>query len=486
MDQIKIHQYIQNQLSRAPSLLKSYTQDEFGNKYLPRGIFVRIKNIADNFIKGEKEIRMIAIPGLRGVGKTTILAQLFLELFPKYQNELFYISTDQITNILGTDLKTILENYQDILGTSFEKLDKNIFIFIDEIHYDKNWPSILKSIYDKSKNVFVLCTGSSALSLQSTTDLARRIVFEKLYPMSFGEYILLKTKLSSFKEKDEEVKFPNKELKEEIKNALSDSPNAGACFSRLKGIQRAKDDYWLGIDTLEINQYLKFGSMPFALAIRDKNQVRELINELIDKVIKKDLFEVEKFTTGVIDKIKNILLMIASGDEISITSMAKNLTDISANTLINIFSALEKAEMIIRVYPYGSVFKKVRKPSKYYFMSSALRYTLLSIVEGENAFERYKGKYLEDMIALSLCREFNQQKMSTVFYDSAKGGADFILQLGQRKIVIEVGFGKKNIKQAQNTLNKIKGDYGIVISEKKNLTCSGNIVQLPLSYFLLI
>lgn len=485
MNQIKVHQYVQNQLSRAPSLLRSYIQDEFDNKYLPRNIFIRIKKDLNDFLGGEKEIRIIAVPGLRGVGKTTLLAQLFLELFPKYQKELLYVSVDQVNNILRSDLQTVLEEYQNILGTSFEKLDKNIFIFIDEIHYDKSWPSILKSVYDRSKNVFIICTGSSALSLQSTPDLARRMIFEKLYPMSFTEYILLKTRNLSSKDKDVKIKFPVKGLKEKIKNILFFSPNANICFSGLKSLEKDKNDYWFGVDNLEINKYLKFGTMPFALTIRDENKILNLTDELIEKVIKKDLFELEKFSVDTIDKIKNILLMTASSDEVSITSLAKNLTDISINTLIDIFNALEKAEMIIRVYPYGSVYKKIRKPSKYYFMFPSLRYSLLNIIEGETAFEKYKGKYLEDIASLYLYREFSQKGISSVFYDSAKGGADFILQIGNRKIVLEIGFGDKEMKQAEHSLKKIQGNYGLVIS-RSELSLHNNIVKVPLDYFLLM
>jgi len=485
-NRIIIHQYIQNQLSRAPSLLRSYVQDESGHQYIARNIFIRLKKMADDFIKGEREIRIVAIPGLRGVGKTTILAQLFLELFSKHQSELLYISTDQVTNILGTDLKTVLEEYQNILGTSFEELDKKIFIFIDEIHYDKNWPAILKSIYDRSKNVFVFCTGSSALSLQSTTDLARRVIFEKLYPLNFVEYILLQTRTLSSKGKDIQVKFPVKGLKKKLSDALFNSSSAEDCFSKLKASQKDKNDYWRGIDSLAVRQYLKFGSMPFVLDIKEERQMQKLTNELIDKVVKQDLFEMGGFAVKTIDKVKNILLMIASADEINLTSMAHNLNGITVNTLANVFKALEKAEMLIHVYPYGSVFKKVRKPSKYCFMSPALRYSLLSIVEGEAAFEKYKGKYLEDIIALSLYREYNQRSAAPIFHDSAKGGADFILQRGQKKIVIEVGFGKKDFRQTRNTLDKVQGDYGLVVSENEELSCLDNIVRLPLSYFLLI
>ena len=485
MNQIRISQYIQNQITRAPFVLRSYTQDDAGNRYLSRNIFIRIKKLINDFLRGEKEIRIIAVPGLRGVGKTTLLAQLFLDLFPNQQKELLYISVDQIVNILRSDLYTILEEYQKVIGTSFEKLNNNLFIFIDEIHFDANWPSVLKSVYDKSKKVFVICTGSSALSLQSTADLARRIIFEKLYPMNFTEYILLKTKYSSIQNKTITPKFPIKGLKGETKNALFYSSDANDCFATLENVERKVNDYWFGIDSLEIDKYFKFGTMAFALTIRDENKVHTLINELIDKVVEKDLFELGKFSADTIEKVKNILLMIAASDEVSITSLAKNLTDISINTLIEVFNALEKAEMIIRVYPYGSVYKKVRKPSKYYFMSPALRHVLLSIVEGEISFEKNKGRYLEDIIALYLYREFGQELISPIYYDSAKGGTNFILARTDKKIAIEIGYGDKGIKQVEYSLKKIKGNYGLVISDSK-LSLQGNIVKVPLKYFLLM
>ena len=115
----QINQYIQNQLSRAPSLLKAYIQDEQGNKYLTRNMFIRVEKLMNDFINGEKEIRIVSIPGLRGVGKTTLLAQLFFKFYPHYSKDLLYISTDQVVNELGTDLYTIFDEYQKILGVAF-------------------------------------------------------------------------------------------------------------------------------------------------------------------------------------------------------------------------------------------------------------------------------------------------------------------------------------------------------------------------------
>ena len=484
MDKI-INQYVQNQLSRAPLLLQSYTQDEQGNKYLTRNAFIRLQKLMRDFDQGQQEIRIVAIPGLRGVGKTTLLAQLYMDLYPQQPANLFYLSTDQVVNVLNSDLNTVLEEYQSITGNSFEALSHKVYLFIDEIHFDKKWASILKMIYDRSKNIFVICTGSSALSLQSTPDLARRVILEKLYPMNFTEYVLLKTKYLSMQNKAIAIKFPVKGLKEALKTYLFGSVDAKTCFTHLQGISTQVAQYWTGIDRLEIDKFLRFGSMPFTLTLQDEARSQMLTNQLIDKVVEKDLADLGSFTKDTLELIKNILLMVAASSEVSFTSLANSLSDISVNTLINVFNALEKAEMLIRVYPYGSAYKKVRKPSKYHFMTPAVRHSLLSIVEGESAYRNHKGKYLEDIVALTLYGEFGAKLSSPIFYDSAKGGADFVLSLAGKKIAIEVGHGNKDTRQVQATLQKIKGDYGLVISNSQ-LAQEDNIVKVPLEYFLLM
>jgi uncharacterized protein len=485
MNSLQINQYLQNQINRAPALLRAYAQDDQGSKYLPRNMFIRVEKTIKDFIEGQKEIRIVSIPGLRGVGKTTLLAQLFLNFFPRYSKDMLYISADQVVNELNSDLYSVFQEYQKIIGTSFEKLDHDLFIFIDEIHFDKKWASALKTIYDKSKKVFIVCTGSSALSLQSTTDLARRVIFERLYPMNFTEYILLKTKYEFSKDDSLEIKFPIKGLKKSVKEALFYSSDINQCFSNLKNLENQIRKYWLGIDSLEIDKYLRFGTMPYALTIKNEQKVHILSNQQIDKVVEKDLPELGKFDTNTLSMIKNILLLVSGSSEVSVTSLANTLKGISTVTLMNVLEALEKAEMLIRVYPYGSTYKKVRKPSKYHFMTPAVRHTLLTIIEGESAFENHKGKYLEDIIALTLYREFSQRLASPTFYDSAKGGADFILKLSDRKIIIEVGYGNKGIKQAKNTLEKKKGDYGLVISDS-GLDIKDEILKVPLRYFLLM
>lgn len=485
MNNNQVNRYLQNQLNRAPALLRTYTQDVQGNKYLTRTMYIRVQKLLNDFIAGEKEVRIVSIPGLRGVGKTTLLAQLYLAYFSRFSKDMLYVSADQVVNELGSDLYTVLEEYQKITGIAIEKLDHDVFLFIDEIHFDKKWTHVLKTLYDRSKRIFVVCTGSSALSLQSTTDLARRVVFEKLYPMNFTEYMLLKTRYDSFKDKTVRVKYPVKGLKENLKQTLMHSNTADECYSRLLTLQPLVTKYWLGIESLEIHRYLRYATLPYALTIKDEQRVYTLTNQQIDRVVERDLPELGQFDNATLAVIKNILLMIAGSKEVSITSLANGLQGISIVTLINVLEALEKAEVLIRVYPYGSTYKKVRKPSKYHFMTPAIRHTLLTLLEGENAFINNKGVYMEDVIALTLYREFAQKQFSPILYDSSAGGADFIVSLPEKKIVIEVGYGKKPTGQVETTLRKIDGTYGMVVSNSK-LALEGDVVKVPLEYFLLM
>ena len=99
-----------------------------------------------------------------------------------------YLSADDLLP-RGLTLTDALDAYEYILGIPFEKLDQPTFIFIDEVQQSADWARVLKSLHDRARNVFIASTGSSAVSLQSNPDVARRAKFEKLFPLSFGEKI---------------------------------------------------------------------------------------------------------------------------------------------------------------------------------------------------------------------------------------------------------------------------------------------------------
>ena len=95
---------------------------------------------------------------------------------------------------------------------------------------------------------------------------------------------------------------------------------------------------------------------------------------------------------------------------------------------------------------------------------------------------------MEDSIGSHLYREFIMRNQEAVRYDSAQGGADFILQiLNNKQIIIEVGMGDKDKKQIINSIKKIKSDYNLVFSNSElKIDHDLQIVFIPLDYYFLM
>ena len=475
----EILKYVQNQLVQAPFRLKSYTQDEQGKKYPQRNIYVKVDKYFRDFLHNPNaRDHWIIIPGLRGVGKTTILAQLFLNHQQEVDDRrMLYVSLDEVVNVLGSSLKDVLSAYEKIIGESFEKLTKPVFIFIDEAQYDQKWASVLKSVYDRSNKVFVACSGSSAVSLQTNPDVIRRSIFQKLFPTSFSEFLMIR-----------DGKLPTKGLKQNIKDALFGADSAKDAYEKLKNLEQSVVSTWSSIDRHYVDEYLKIGTLPFAIRMKDEVRVYQTITLLLDKVINQDVQSLGRFDTKTLIHIKRVLFLLAESDVVSIQKLATTL-ETSVNTVSNILEVLEQAELLIRVMPYGSNSKKVRKPSRYQFMSSAMRSAFLSVAGNEQIFASQKGRLMEDIVAMTLYREFVANSRGALNYDSSKAGADFILTIAAKNIIpIEVGVGEKPGTQVRSTMKKVgSAKYGIVIC-KNSLTLleNANVVKVPLDYFLLI
>ena len=97
----EILKYIYAKLAQAPFFVKNKINTN--GKPLPfRQTSIKLQGYAEDFIKEKKEAyenRIIVLPGLRGVGKTTMLLQLY-EFLTKKQNvsqdRVLYFSTDEL------------------------------------------------------------------------------------------------------------------------------------------------------------------------------------------------------------------------------------------------------------------------------------------------------------------------------------------------------------------------------------------------------
>jgi predicted AAA+ superfamily ATPase len=469
----KITNFLNDQISQAEFRARAYVFDDNNKKRPTRNIYVKLNKYLEDFLNGDSAARWVTLTGLRGSGKTTIISQLYWNTRTVDAYRL-YISLDYVVQILGITLNDLLAVYEEMIGSFFEKTEKPIILFLDEVQYDEKWGITLKSVYDRSRKVFLLATGSAALTMNTNADVARRTIYEKLYPLCFTEFLKIKNE-----------KFEEKGLAKEMRKAIFDSNNAKNCLHSIKLLEPAINKYFFGADRMDIDKYVKYGSLPFMVALKNEALVYDQINKTLDRIINNDVARTGRFGNEIISKIPAILYAVADMDQINYTKIS-SVFGISRPKVAEIFDVLEKTETLIKIYPYGSHIAQSRKPLKYLFASPAFRsmyyHMIGNIVSAENA----SGKLLEDTVGMYLKRFLNGKANASLTYDSAQGGADFIVSFGAKRVLIEVGAGSKDCRQLVNTAAKVKADYGFAVCNDELELLEENILKMPLKYFLLI
>ena len=474
--------YIQRQRLTGRNLMLRKAQDDSGKNLPHRTMTVLIRKHVRNFLKSPRSSkRWVVIPGLRGVGKTTITAQTYLLIDQHFGQRvnLLYVSLDEVVEKLNSNLADIIEAYESVLGMTLESLEKLTFIFIDEVQADPNWARTLKFVYDRTDKVFFLCTGSSATHLQMDADVdGRRAQVDKLYPLSYPEYQLLTKGV-----------LPQKGLKQELIDAIYYSASATEAHEKLKGLEPKINRQWTEYDRKDISTYITTGTMPFTLH-SDGRSVYTAIKAMVDKVITSDLQSLKHFNTDSITSMKRLLFVLAdSGDIVTLDNLAKWIGT-SQPQLLNMFDALIKAELLIKIPAHGSNATATRNPSKYCFMSPAIRAAHYDIVGDPGTEAARRGMLLEDASALHFYREFVTKGKGaiTYYYDKGGGHCDFIVKIGNtHRLAIEIGLGQKGTAQVEKTLNRVKCRYGVVFSDSKlGLHADKDIVVIPHDFFFLM
>ena len=472
----ELQEYIQTQIVQSPKRLKGLTNDMQGKPLFKRSVFLVLQKYVNDYLKKGSEPRIIVMPGLRGTGKTTLLAQLFLSL-PNENITKLYLSVDEAIKRFNINLWDIIENYEVLIGKHIEEINAPLILFLDEIHYDEQWALFLKSMYDKSRKVMIFCTGSAALLLkkQINADVARRVFFVDVYPVCFSEYMLFKY-----------GKFPITGIGQTIKNAILYSTSAKDVYEKLQKENDKVKKYWLDIDTFEIQRYIKLGTFPFTLKSENEALAVSFVSQIINKVIYTDIPQFYKFENETLNRIEKILYLISETLGVSVTKLSEIL-EMKPDTLRLILQSLESSGLILRITPYGAHFRQVKKPSKYLFATPSLRFSYLSSRESIGLFENYQGSLFEDIVGMYLNRVLPQFGGFSLTYDVSEGGADFIVTLGNQKVVVEVGAGKKGYKQIIATAQRVSPKYSIIISSNElEYSEEYNAVKIPLNYFLLM
>lgn len=477
---------VEGRLRDARTILANNTKSPAGKSYPTRSIYVVAEKYIREHLKRSgsdtQTPRWVVVPGLRGVGKSTLLAQLYV-IFANTTNTIpIYFAMDDVVNLLNSDLQEVLDVYQQLTGINLATTDKSVLIFLDEVHYDPSWSAVLKVLYDKNPNIFIFCTGSSAIALQANTDAIRRISVERLYPMSFIEYILIHKK-----------KYPVRGLKQELKKLFWESKSAPELYSRLKYLEPTVNDWWKDVSPQDVNNYLIVGAMPFASIYDNEEKALQAVYATIEKIIKIDIPQLKDFENKTLNSIFNLLWLLANSGDLSLRNIS-DATGLTVPTVLDVLDTLQKTELLIRIPPHSTsaegqlLGNKSTKPSKYLFMSPAMRAAILSAGGGKTLLEKKKGHLLEDAVGLYFYKEFINNSFGNVmhFRDDKEKSCDFLVERSGRRIPVEIGHGKKESKQVLNVMEKYTDcPYGIVLDDTQLNLIENKVVKIPLKFFLL-
>ncbi len=493
MDSARIERFYTKWQTTLPQRIEGYIYDE-NKKLLPtRFIFSKFKKLIEKFLTNQltETEKIILMPGIRGIGKSTLLAQIYsIEKFLSAKDdknilnnigkleEKIFIDVSQL-HAEQISLNDFFNFYEELKEFYFENPKKKILILLDEIHFDENWGLFLKNIFDRSKgnrDILIIATGSSALQINMIPDLGRRSDIWEIYPMKFNEYLILKY-----------GKYPISRLSDELQNILFNSSSAVEVFKNLKSKLQEINSFFIEQVPLQSEKdFFEFGSFPAVLKIKNKQKALEKIKNVIDGIIAKDIIKLKSFDTQTVSKINDLLYLLAQSDVISYTKLQEALKISRQETLEKLIEVLIISGIIVKIKSYGITYGATRKTPKILFITPSLRSAILNNIYPPGI----EGKKLEDYFALIYQKDLRKNQtlgIPRLSYDFSEGGADFILTLEDKKnIVIEVGFNKEEIRQVTNTMKKLKSCYGLVFGSSKLELINDSIVKIPLRFLLLI
>ncbi|WP_223208976.1 MULTISPECIES: ATP-binding protein [Pyrococcus] len=454
-----VESIVRRTIDTAEARLRKYVFTPTGEKRPERKPLAKLKEEIESFLR-TRENKLLVLYGLRGVGKTTMLAQIYFKLLPQIPRErLVYVSLDKLRP-LGISLNYFVQAYERLLGERIEEFSQPTFLFIDEAHYDENFGITVKDLYDSASNLMIVVTGSSSLPLKLDPDLMRRAKKLRVPPLTFTEYLLLKRGL---------------QIPEELSAALKHA-FLNCDFS---GVEEKLDGVLLKFTEKDVEDYLIQGSLPIYLT--SKNPLEDAY-EILRKIVEVDLV-LEGLSETTREKALGLLLLLASGESLAYDELSSTL-GLAKGTVEKLIEKLEDLEVIFPVRAYGSLGKVARKTPKYKFLAPMLRSAVLYEFGLFERDSKTLGMLLEDAVALYLHLLAKEKKLG-LHYDAQKGGADFILKGQSRGIVIEVGWGKKGLRQVIKTMKKTGLNCGVVIYNGP-LKKKGEVWFVPRELFLLM
>ncbi|MDG6225976.1 MAG: ATP-binding protein [Candidatus Thermoplasmatota archaeon] len=463
---------IENIMALGRSLVGAYTED--GRGLLP------IRRIAGSVIDDcllrsndmSKRPRVLILSGLRGVGKTTILFQAIRDLTKAGipQDDIIFVSMDRAA-FSGSSIRDIVVNYERMRGRHLIDIGRPVFFFIDEAHYSDKWALQLKTLTDEAPNAVFVATGSSALELEISPDLARRSLSLHIHPLNFLEFLQIRSRGDRIDPLDHDAM-----------NALFDRKDADSAFLAFEGsMERARPAMRKlgGYSPGSLEAYILKGGLPFSISMEDPYP---LLYDTVRRIMEKDVPIAGDHDPGTLRELPRILGSIAPSPDISMNSIARDLEGMSVKTVRGVLDTLSRTGLIFEVGVMGGVKNTLRSDTRKYFATPSLGSCILRTM-GRDPRD-HMGNLAETSVVSLI-----HHRISGFFslrYRKDRGSCDLIVCGPSGNVAVEVGFGKKQngSTQLRRTMRESRCNYGILISDRDRPELSGNIIMVPIKEFL--
>ncbi len=295
---------------------------------------IKFRNVITEIVKYLQSPEAIVITGMRRTGKTTILNYFYQQI--ESENKLYLDLENPINRMYFEE-----SNYEKIKA-SFEVLgldfSQKSFVFLDEIQFVANLPSVVKYFIDHYRIKFFL-TGSASFYLKNlfTESLSGRKVIFELFPLTFREFLIFK---------DSSLKIPD------------DS----------KKVTRSIFDTIIPL----YNEYLTFGGFPGVVLKSNADEKKRALEEIFTSFFQMEVVHLGDFRKNDVIRDLILLLMQRVGTKLDVQKLSNEL-GVSRTTLNEHLSFLESTYFIKRVRPFSKGRDyEIRKAPKVYLCDSGL------------------------------------------------------------------------------------------------------------------
>ncbi|MBT4376025.1 ATP-binding protein [archaeon] len=360
--------------------------------------------------------KILVLNGFRRVGKTYILLGEIRELLKKYsKKEVVYLNfEDERIPLKREFLSNLIPEIIRVNG----EVPK--FLFLDEIQNFPGWSKWLRRVYDLYPKIRFFVTGSSSkMSMsQIPTELRGRYLLNRVFPLSFSEFL----KFKGFNEEINENKLIN----------LFES-------------------------------YLVSGGLP-EIVLTEKENNLEIVKSYYSSVVNRDLIETYAIRNK--ESMKAILNLLLDSTSYSYNKLYNSLKslqyEIGKNTLSEYINFIEDSFFMFSIPIFSYKIKnRIQYPKKNYFIDNVF----LSKISSN--FSNNYGRLYENLVAINLLKGEDE-----FFYwkNEKNEEVDFVIKKGVKiRELIQVCYDLRD----EETLNR---EVRALLKASKDLKCKKLII----------